>query len=162
MTTHCRTIIRTTGTPFVRNDGGRRAAGYKGTARDCVCRAIAIATGQPYQDIYDELNDLTRGERPGRHNRKRSSARTGIRIRTIRTYLERLGWQWVPTMGIGTGCTVHLRPDELPEGRIIVSLQVQIDGVLHNTYDCSRGGTRCVYGYWRQPDQIHTHTGECP
>jgi len=23
-----------------------------------------------------------------------------------------------------------------------------IDGVLHDTHDCSRDGTRCVYGYW--------------
>jgi hypothetical protein len=23
-----------------------------------------------------------------------------------------------------------------------------IDGVLHDTHDCTRGGTRCVYGYW--------------
>jgi hypothetical protein len=26
-----------------------------------------------------------------------------------------------------------------------------IDGVIHDTYDCSRGGKRCVYGYWRLP-----------
>ncbi len=23
-----------------------------------------------------------------------------------------------------------------------------IDGVVHDTYDCTRNGTRCVYGYW--------------
>jgi hypothetical protein len=23
-----------------------------------------------------------------------------------------------------------------------------IDGVIHDTFDPSRGGTRCVYGYW--------------
>ena len=27
------------------DDGGRAPAGYKGTTGDCVCRAIAIATG---------------------------------------------------------------------------------------------------------------------
>jgi hypothetical protein len=55
-------------------------------------------------------------------------------------------------MGIGTGCTVHLKADELPAGRIIVRLSghyaAVIDGVLHDTSDCSRDGTRCVYGYW--------------
>ena len=25
------------------------------------------------------------------------------------------------------------------------------DGILHDTYDCSRNGTRCVYGYWTKP-----------
>ena len=42
------------------NDGGRAAAGYKGQAGDCVVRSIAIATGMPYQKIYDDLfNTLT-------------------------------------------------------------------------------------------------------
>ena len=40
---------------FVYNDGGRIAAGYKGIARDCVVRSIALATEQPYQVVYDAL-----------------------------------------------------------------------------------------------------------
>jgi hypothetical protein len=40
---------------FVYNDGGRAAAGYKGNAGDCACRAIAIATGKPYQEVYNAL-----------------------------------------------------------------------------------------------------------
>jgi hypothetical protein len=27
-----------------------------------------------------------------------------------------------------------------------------IDGVLHDVVDCSRGGTRCVYGYYSPDD----------
>lgn len=57
-------------------------------------------------------------------------------------------------MGIGTGCRVHLRADELPVGRIIVAVSKHyaavVDGVLRDTFDCSREGTRCVYGYWKQ------------
>jgi len=30
---------------FVKHDGGRAAAGFKGKSGDCVTRAIAIATG---------------------------------------------------------------------------------------------------------------------
>jgi hypothetical protein len=26
-----------------------------------------------------------------------------------------------------------------------------IDGVIHDTHDCSRRGKRCVYGYWQPP-----------
>ncbi len=37
------------------NDGGRAAAGFKGQAGDCVVRSIAIATGMPYQKVYDDL-----------------------------------------------------------------------------------------------------------
>jgi hypothetical protein len=43
------------GKKFVMDDGGRAAAGYKGQTGDCVCRSIAIATGKPYQEVYDAL-----------------------------------------------------------------------------------------------------------
>jgi hypothetical protein len=49
-----------------------------------------------------------------------------------------------------------LKADELPAGRLIVSvskhLVAVIDGVAHDTHDPSRGGTRCVYGYYRAGD----------
>ena len=136
----------------LRDDGGRAAAGYKGTANDCVTRAIAIATGLPYQQVYDDLNEMAQWERP-RKSGRRSRARTGVHKRTFRRYLEALGWTWHPTMAIGSGCTVHLRADELPPGRLIVSLSrhlvAVIDGVIHDTgSDTDRGGTRCVYGYF--------------
>jgi hypothetical protein len=75
--------------------------------------------------------------------------------------MKQLGWVWTPTMQIGSGCTVHLRPSELPSGRLVVSvskhLTAMIDGVIHDTHDCSRRGKRCVYGYWQPPS-----TGKLP
>lgn len=137
------------------DDGGRSAAGYRGSAGDCVCRAIAIALELPYQQVYDELNRAAKRERPRRGD-TRSSARTGVKIQTIRRYLEEKRWRWTPTMGIGTGCRVHLRRDELPEGRLIVNLSrhvsAVVDGVVRDTIDPSRRGTRCVYGYWQPPE----------
>jgi len=137
------------------NDGGRKAAGYKGKTGDCVTRAIAIATGLPYQEVYDALNGLADSERTGKRKRGKSNSRTGVYKQTKRKYLESLGWVWTPTMQIGSGCKVHLRSDELPSGRLIVALSrhsaAVIDGVLHDTYDCSRDGTRCVYGYFSRP-----------
>lgn len=142
--------------PWQYNDGGRRAAGYLGSARDCVCRAIAIATELPYERVYDGLNALGAAERFSRTRRHKSSARLGVHIRTTRRYLDALGWRWIPTMAIGTGCRVHLRPDELPDGRLIVScsrhLTAVIDGVIHDTHDPGRMGRRCVYGYWTRPE----------
>ena len=137
------------------DDGGRAAAGFKGKAGDCVTRAIAIASGIPYIEVYNALDVLAEQERP-RGARRRSSARTGVTRPTSAKYLRGLGATWTPTMGIGTGCTVHLRRDELPEeGRLVLSLSkhfaAYVDGVLHDTYDCSRRGTRCVYGYWTMP-----------
>lgn len=136
---------------FVFDDGGRAAAGYKGDTGDCVCRSIAIATGMPYVEIYGALNGHAEKERPPQ-GRRRSSARTGVRKKVYRKYIAALKWQWVPTMFIGQGCKVHLRKEELPAGRLIVRLSKHlcavVDGVIHDTHDPSREGTRCVYGYW--------------
>lgn len=139
---------------WVYDDGGRADAGYKGATGDCVCRAIAIATEQPYQVVYDALNAMGKQERVGKRQKRRSSARTGVYPKTIRKYMESIGWEWVPTMQIGQGCTVHLKAEELPKGRLVVSVSKHevavIDGVIHDTYDPSRDGTRCVYGYYRE------------
>ena len=137
---------------FVLDDGGRAAAGFKGKTGDCVCRSIAIVTGRPYREVYDALNLLAKNERVGTKKRGISSARTGVYKGTIRKYLTSLGYEFVPTMQIGSGCQVHLKKRELPSGRLIVSvsrhLTAVINGVIHDTHDPSRGGTRCVYGYW--------------
>lgn len=139
------------------NDGGRAAAGFKGDTRDCVTRAIAIATGKPYEVVYKDLNDLARMvERKGKRGGK-SSARTGVIRATYDAYLVGLGAKWTPTMLIGAGCKVHLKADELPKGRLIVSLSrhlaAVIDGTVHDNHDPRRGGTRCVYGYWTIPEE---------
>lgn len=137
---------------FVEDDGGRALAGYRGQPGDCVVRAGAIASGMAYEEVYRLVNTLGKLERP-RNGRRQSSARNGVYKNTTRRTFELLGGVWTPTMSIGSGCRVHLRADELPGGRLVVNLSKHvaavIDGVLHDTYDCSREGTRCVYGYWR-------------
>jgi hypothetical protein len=143
-------------TAWVYDDGGRADAGYRGEAGDCVTRSVAIATGRPYAEVYAALNEAARAERP-RAGRARSSARTGVKKQTIGRYLADIGWAWHPTMHIGQGCRTHLRADELPAGRLIVKcsrhLTAVIDGVIHDTHDPSRDGTRCVYGFWTlQPE----------
>jgi len=144
------------GRHFQFDDGGRAAAGYGGKAGDCVVRAIAIATARPYQQIYDLVNRAAVHERTGKRKRGVSNARTGAYRTSIRRVMKSLGWVWTPTMQIGSGCTVHLREDELPPGRLVVSvskhLTAVIDGVIHDTHDCSRRGKRCVYGYWQPPE----------
>ncbi len=138
--------------PFIKNDGGRAAASYKGEAGDCACRSVAIATGKPYQEVYDALNELATRERTGKRKRGRSNARTGVHGATLRKYMESIGWRFTPTMHIGQGCKVHLRDGELPMGRLVVNVSKHftavIDGVIHDSHDPSRGGNRCVYGYY--------------
>ena len=147
-------------TPFVVNDGGREAAGYKGTTGDCVTRAVTIATQQDYQTVYDALSEGTRTQPLTRHSpRRKASARNGVSVKRtwFRRYMERIGGGWTPTMLIGSGGRVHLRADELPSGRLIVSVSkhytTMIDGVIHDLYDPSRNGSRCVYGYWEAANE---------
>lgn len=134
---------------MVITDGGRSAAGYIGTAGDCVTRAIAIVTGKPYGEVYDAINLLGKNER---RRKGKSTARSGVYKDTYKKYLASLGFKWTPTMLVGQGCKVHLRKEELPPGKLIVAvskhLVAVIDGEIHDTHDCSRGGTRCVYGYF--------------
>lgn len=138
---------------WIYDDGGRKDAGYKGETGDCVTRSISIATGISYQEVYDNINNLAESERP-RGNKKISNSRTGVHKQTYRKYLESLEWKWTPTMMVGSGCKVHLREDELPSGTLIVAvskhLTVVKDGVIHDTHDPSRNGTRCVYGFYRK------------
>lgn len=137
---------------FVFDDGGRAAAGFKGSTGDCACRAISIATGLPYAEVYDAINALGSNERTGRRKRGRSNARTGVYTQCVRKFMASIGWRWVPTMQIGSGCTTHLREGDLPNGRIVAVLSrhyaAVIDGVIRDNHDPSRGGTRCVYGYF--------------
>ena len=140
------------------NDGGRAKAGYKGRTGDCVTRAVAIAAELPYKQVYNRLAEGNATQRVTKRSRKttarQKTASHGISTtrKWFKDYMKSLGFKWVSTMGIGTGCKVHLKSDELPKGRIIARVTrhycAVIDGVINDTYDPSRGETRCVYGYW--------------
>lgn len=140
------------------NDGGRAEAGYKGKTGDCVCRAICIITGKPYQEVYDRLAEGNAMQRRGKHEKEskagKRTASKGISVKRkwFQEYMKELGFEWVPTMQVGKGCKVHLKADELPKGKLIVSVSKHyaavVDGILYDTHDCSRNETRCVYGYY--------------
>jgi hypothetical protein len=149
---------------FQFNDGGRAAAGFKGSAGDCVTRAVAIASGRPYLTVYNELSELNANRRVTKRARSsagKRSARNGVptKSKAFHDYMRALGFVWVSTMGIGTGCRVHLDPDELPLGRLVVRVSKHacavIDGVVHDTFEDDRGGSRCVYGYWKLCQNAH-------
>lgn len=144
---------------FHHNDGGRVAAGFQGGAGDCVVRAIAIAARLPYLQVYEDLraaNALYAVERNDKLARrltaKGASPRNGNHRNVFHSYILSHGFDWVPTMKVGAGCQVHMRANELPTGRLIVKvskhLTAVIDGVIQDTHNPSRAGSRCVYGYY--------------
>lgn len=146
--------------PFVEDDGGRAAAGFRGSTGDCVVRAIAIAGDLGYREVYARLFAGARefNAKAAARGRKTypPSPRTGVLPDVYKPFLAELGAVWVPTRRFGEGCRVHVRADELPlEGRRVLRLSKHlvalVDGVLRDTADPSREGTRGVYGYWTFP-----------
>lgn len=141
---------------FIYSDGGRSKYFKATDVGDCVTRAICNATGMDYKEVYDGLKELAKHERITKKHKHKSSVRDGTSKKTTKKYIESIGWVWVPVMQIGSGCTKHLSEDDFPSiGTYIVSVSQHLtcikDGVLYDTYDCSRDGTRCVYGYWYKP-----------
>lgn len=142
---------------FVYSDGGRSKYFKANNVGDCVVRAICNASGKDYLEVYNALKDLTSHEKIGKRKRSMSKVRDGVYKNTFKKYIEEiLGWKWVSCSGIGKGISIHLDESELPtKGTYIVRVSKHLtcikDGVLIDTYDCSRGGGRAVYGYWRAP-----------
>lgn len=139
---------------LVYSSGGREKYYRVIKVGDCVTRAIANATGKDYKEVYDLVNSYASIEKT--KNSKRSSARDGVSKETVYRVLSDMGWRWIPTMFIGRGCQVHLNEKELPKGTLIVSVSKHLtcvkNGKLYDTYDCSRNGQRCVYGYWMKEE----------
>lgn len=124
------------------DDGGRSKYFTASKVGDCVTRALAIATQSDYKEVYNAITKIV-GYTP----------RNGVRSKDTKKLMAHFGGVWHPTMTVGSGCTTHLEEDEIPmKGRIVCKLSKHvvavIDGVIHDTYDASRDGNRCVYGYW--------------
>lgn len=139
---------------FIYSDGGRSKYFKASNVGDCVVRAIANATNIDYLEIYNRLKELAKEESVKHHKgNKQSSVRNGVFKETWKKYLDEIGWKHIITAKIGQSEKVHLNENELPTDKIMI---VQVskhltcikNGVLYDTYDCSRNGSRMVYGYW--------------
>jgi hypothetical protein len=131
---------------FVYNDGGRSKY-FKGTGGDCVTRAICIASGMDYLEVYSQLAGSNANQRKGKKEGSKAGKRTALRgINTgrqwFKDFMRSIGFTWVPTMLIGQGCKVHLCAEELPQGRLIVAVSkhytTMIDGIINDTFDPRR------------------------
>jgi hypothetical protein len=154
---------------WVKDDGGRRrsgiarAGGRKDAVGDCVVRAISIATGKPYSEVHAAITvRIVRHRYSGsvdnawdKYARRRGGVRAfdpdhGCNDKVFGPYIESLGWNHVTPKD-----RVHLRADELPRGRLIVSISrhlvAVIDHVIHDTHDCGRAGRVRVQSYWTAP-----------
>lgn len=81
---------------YVFDDGGRAAAGYKGITGDCVVRSIAIATGQPYQKVYDVMAAGNASQRKTKGSgwstgRKIASGGISVKRKWFKDYMKSIG-----------------------------------------------------------------------
>lgn len=134
---------------FIWHDGGRAACGFVGSAGDCVTRAIAIATGEVYRDVYDEVGRIA--ER---------TARNGVADSVTFQYLSGRGWK--------PADEASLPPSDLPRGVVIVEfkptgrkrtghLSCVIDHTLYDTWNPFEDATFEIERYWTYDQSV---TGE--
>jgi hypothetical protein len=157
---------------FIYDDGGRAAAGFKGKTGDCGVRAIAIATGQPYQQVYDEINALAKERERVKWGRKavshrRSNSRTGVYKRLMDIYLAGIGWRYVGTWDGEMPWRAQRDTARFPAGPIILNKRKHYiacqDGTIRDTYDSTQARNFetgelvpegcAIYGYWEESEE---------
>lgn len=128
--------------------GGREKYYKQVNVGDCVVRAIAIANNLDYKGSYNLVKRYNQGNTP----------RDGVPTKVYSDLLRDLGWEYISCSGRGyKGKLLYLNEESLPMEGIVICrvsnhLTTVINGVIHDTHDCSRDGTRQVYGYWcRKP-----------
>lgn len=137
--------------PWVYDDGGRADAGFKGRAGDCVTRAIAIAAGLPYRQVYDLVHEA------GRTAGRASAARTGVPSAVSAAILTEWGWEYRPLV-----CdAAHLTAEDMPDVPVFIAAlkrrhwSAVIDGVIHDTWNAAdrygNGRLSRVDGIWLPP-----------
>lgn len=129
---------------YIYSDGGRSNY-FKGVANDCVCRAIAIASGRDYKDVYQSLKKAIGTPRNGVFTTSKK----------FKDWMILNGFVWVPCSGKGCTTSVHFINGELPQGRMVCSVAKHyvavINNVVYDTWDSrynSWGELRRIYGYW--------------
>ncbi|MFO1065441.1 MAG: DUF2786 domain-containing protein [Pirellulales bacterium] len=137
---------------FVWNDGGRASSGFVGLAGDCVVRAIAIATGSSYRDIYAAIGDATQ-----------KTPRNGVRPAVFDGMLSERGW----TRHSGAGHPFNA--NALPKGPVIVHLTqpestkshlcTVIDHVIHDTWNPYEDGDYRISDYWTSDQPLAAGAG---
>lgn len=100
------------------NDGGRAASGFVGLTGDCATRTLAIVTGRPYRDVYQDL-----WERQGQ------TPRRGIYGDVLDRFLSDLGWERItvdPSVELPGGIAVLRFTDHV---------SALVEGVVHDTWN---------------------------
>lgn len=131
---------------FVYDDGGRNGhRNVRAHVGDCGCRALSIIMQRDYWSLYDYLDANFHGS-PSR----------GLSRDVVHKIMRDEGYEYVACAN-PKGDIRRLRRADLPDGRLLVWIRdhytAVIDGVIHDTYDCSKHGRAHVMGYWYKPER---------
>lgn len=128
---------------FIYDDGGRARYFSTRTHNDNLPRAIAIASGRDYREVYDALCAFT-GDSP----------RRGIAKTPLKNFMRCNGFVWRGVQRFGMCKSVLLTPANIPtQGRIICKAARDyfaiIDGVIRDTEDFTQHTPPpAIFGYW--------------
>ena len=152
---------------FQWDDGGRRDAGFKGSAGDCGVRAIAIATGIAYRQVYDDLFAICKiwpgNTKEAKRIRANATPRKGLPRAVLARYLEELGWQRYKGINSQYG-NLRINDPDLPRQRTLCEVRKHYvtlrDNTARDTWDSRMtmpvytpeglvpSKPRVVYWYW--------------
>ena len=123
------------------DDGGRSKYFDTLDVQDCVTRSIAIATNLNYLDIHHEISKRVS---------KNKNADMPVSNKIMKSYLLELGYKYIKPIKNGK----LLRLDDLPKNKVLMvkiakHLTVLNHGSILDTWDCSKDGKACVYGYFK-------------
>lgn len=146
VTDRVRSLVERTEMELNWHDGGRFSSGYVGLTGDCVVRAIAIATGISYRDVYSEI---------GKASEK--TPRNGVPTTVASHYLAARQWHFTDVH------QARFNADSLPLGIVIVHLASDksrrhghfctvIDHVIQDTWNPSDDDQFSIAGFWTCDD----------
>ena len=117
--------------PFVADDGGRQNSGRRGSADDCVVRALAIVAEYDYDAVYKDVAEavyVATGRR---------SARDGVPKKVRDRVYANYGLVKLPReFGRRPSLTEVARKHPRAIVSTVRHVMAIVDGALHDTHDC--------------------------
>ena len=135
---------------FVQTDGGRRQdTKRRNHGKDCMVRALAVATGVPYAQVYDEL------VAEGVFSPKRGGFMDRLvgQLNFADMDFHGFKFQWISFPAVKGKPRMHADKfaEQFPTGTYLLRMGHHIccmaDGVLYDMF--SHTDRRCVYGAWQ-------------
>lgn len=143
---------------WIWHDGGRAGAGFVGSTGDCVVRAITIATGKAYREVYNAIY-ASAGKSP----------RQGVAILYADKFLADLGFECVQCEQSTRLNFMHdipgnvvLRFGPVGNSRKSGHLATMVDRTIYDTWDPQLEDDYIIDRYWCAPSSASSTNSVIP